>query len=77
MTRTEEREVTIVNISIKKLIKELSDIGKKYIKKFFSWLHIKLTALENWLLKKIDKAGQKASAYLEERLKEIEITDNL
>ena len=71
--RTVMRWVQLFDISVKELKKYL----KSFTKRVFKWIRHKLTDLENYLLKKIDKIGQKANEKLQTRLPIEEKNDDI
>ena len=49
-------------------LKGLKDYLKRGVKKVFKWLHTRFANLEDYLLLKIDKIGDRAEKHLEARL---------
>lgn len=62
--KKETKEVIIINLSLKGFIKK----AKASVRKFFVWVHKKLTILENKILKKLDTIGKHAEEKLSFRL---------
>jgi hypothetical protein len=56
--------MVVVSISLKNLIGHI----KSGVKRFFGWIHLKLTNLENRILKWLDEKGKKMGEKLEFRL---------
>lgn len=60
--------MVVISISLKNLIGHI----KSGVKRFFGWIHTKLTNAENKILKKLDDVGKKAEEKLTIRLNGLE-----